>query len=991
VFASAAANAWAVTVPVGFEDTLVTKITGPTAVTFAPDGRMLATGKAGILIVFKDGLQTTALDITAKTCSDKERGLLGVAVDPAFTTNHYIYLYYTFKKLGNCDYNSASGPVNRLSRFVLADNNVVNPASETVLIDNIPQPDGIHNAGDLHFGKDGFLYVTVGDGGCDYAGDSGCGSSNDAARDLNALVGKVLRITSTGGIPATNPYQGSDSARCNLAGRTDPGKKCQEIFATGLRNPWRAAFDPNASGTRFFINDVGNNTWEEVDLGQVGADYGWNIREGHCLRNSSTDCPPPPAGLTDPIYDYNHSTGCTSITGGAFVPNGIWPAAFDNTYLYGDFVCGKIIRLTPQQTGGFTASDFVTGLGTSSITSMQFGPYGSTQALYYMNFLNGGEVRRIAFIGTANRAPTAVASANPTSGPAPLTVSFDGSGSTDPDGDALTYEWDFGDGTPHASGAKVSHTYTNPGTFTATLTVRDGRGGVGTATVRIDSGNAPPTPTITSPAATDRFAVGQEITLTGSATDPEDGPLPDSALSWTVIKHHDTHVHPFLPPTTGNNVKIIGPEPEDFAATTTTYLEIQLTATDSRGLTTTVVRNMYPKLVDLTFQTSPSGLRLDVAGVSLTAPQTVKSWEAWQIGVNAPDQVDGSGNSWTFDTWSDGGTASHAIITPPVPATYTATFKKSETQTFTFLPDADSRVYEANPTTNYGTSDHLRVDADPDVQSYLRFTVSGVSGTVQSAKLRLYSYSGTKDGPAAYGTSNSWSETGITWNNRPPPTTGAIDDKGAIPDNSVAEYELKPLVTGNGTYSFALVGSSSDGVSFWSRTGAVKPELVLTVTPSSTPPPVTTATFFPDADARVYEASPTTNFGTSAYLRVDGGADPDVQSYLRFTVSGVSGTVQSAKLRLYSYSGTKDGPAAYGTSNSWSETGITWSNRPPPTTGAIDDKGAIPDNTVAEYELKPLVTGNGTYSFILAGTSSDGVYFWSRTGTVKPELVLTLG
>jgi glucose/arabinose dehydrogenase len=114
-----------------------------------------------------------------------------------------------------------------------------------------------HNGGDLHFGKDDYLYITVGDGGCDYAGDSGCAGQKDASRDSHILLGKVLRITRDGGIPATNPYTGTDSARCNLTGRTDPGKKCQETFASGLRNPFRFAFDPNASGTRFFINDVG--------------------------------------------------------------------------------------------------------------------------------------------------------------------------------------------------------------------------------------------------------------------------------------------------------------------------------------------------------------------------------------------------------------------------------------------------------------------------------------------------------------------------------------------------------------------------------------------------------------------------------------------------------------------------------------------------------------------------------------------------------------
>jgi glucose/arabinose dehydrogenase len=817
-------------VPANFEDTLVTKVGGPTAVTFTPDGRMLITSHFGTLRLFTGGVQNTALDLTAKVCADKERGLLGVAVDPAFAGNHYIYLYYTFKKFGTCEYNTANIPVNRVSRFILGDNNIVDPASETVLIDNIPNPDGIHNAGDLHFGKDGFLYISVGDGGCDYAGDSGCGSSNDASRDPNVLLGKILRITATGGIPPTNPYQGTDSARCNLTGRTDPGKKCQETFASGLRNPWRTAFDPNSAGTRFFINDVGEATWEEVDLGQAAADYGWNIREGHCVRGSSTNCPPPPVGLTDPIYDYNHSTGCTSATGAAFVPNGIWPAEFDNTYLYGDFVCGKIIRLTPQQSGGFTATDFVTGLGTNSVTSMSFGPYGSTQALYYLDYLNGGEVRRVAFTGTVNRAPTALASANPTSGPLPLTVNFDGTGSSDPDGDTLTYDWDFGDGSPHATTATTSHTYTTAGTFTATLRVRDGRGGENTDTVRIDPGNDPPAPTITAPSPTKRFAVGETVTLRGSATDPQDGPLADSALSWTVIKHHETHVHPFLPPTTGNNIPIVGPDPEDLGATTTTYLEIQLTATDSRGLSSTVTQALYPRRVGVTFQTDPTGLRLEVNGTSIRAPRRLVSWAAYRLNVNAPDQTAPSGQLFDFGSWSDGGARAHTITTPASASAYTATF--TPTGVFRFTPDADARVQEANPTTNFGASNFLRVDggSDPDVQSYLRFTVANLPGTVRSAKLHLYSYNGTGDGPAVYTTINDWIESGaggITWSNRPAPTSGVIADSGSIADNTWVVYDVKPVVTGNGTYSFVLIGTSADGADFWSRTGTLEPRLIL--------------------------------------------------------------------------------------------------------------------------------------------------------------------
>lgn len=668
----------AATLPPSFDDTRIMQVSGPTALAFTPDGRLLGASQFGTLHIYKNGAQlpTPALDITANTCSDKERGLLGVAVDPSFGLNHYIYLYYTFKKLGNCDYASVNGPVNRVSRFVLNDNDVVSPSSETVLIDNIPQWDGIHNAGDLHFGKDGYLYVSVGDGGCDYAGDSGCGSTNDASRDENVLLGKILRITASGGIPPSNPFQGTDSARCNLAGRTDPGKKCQETFARGLRNPFRTAFDPNASGTRFFINDVGQATWEEIDLGQAGADYGWNVREGHCARGSTTDCGPPPAGMTNPVYDYPHSSGCTGITAGAFVPNGVWPAAFDNTYLYGDFVCGKIIRLTPASGGGFTASDFATGLQTNSITNMIFGPYGSTQALYYMNYLNGGEVRRIAFTGTANRAPTAVAAANPTSGPAPLDVSFSSTGSSDPDGDPLTYDWDFGDGSPHSTSASPSHTYTAAGTFTATLRVSDNRGGEGTATVRIDSGNTPPVPTIQTPTPSKRFAVGEVVMLSGAATDAQEGTLASSRLSWTVVKHHDTHTHPFLPPTTGNNVSITGPDPEDLSATTTTYLEIQLTATDSQGLSQTVTQNLYPNQVNISLASKPSGLGLKVNGDPITTPRTLVSWEGFTLNVDAPNRpTDTIGRPLAFGSWSDHGAAAHPIVTSSTPGTYTASYR----------------------------------------------------------------------------------------------------------------------------------------------------------------------------------------------------------------------------------------------------------------------------------------------------------------------------
>jgi glucose/arabinose dehydrogenase len=382
----------AAAVPAGFSDDLVTTIAGPTALDFTPDGRMLVTTQSGTLRVVENNvlLASPAVDLTAKICTNAERGLLGIAVDPAFATNGFVFLYYSFNKGGTC----GNTTVNRVARFVMSGNTL---GGEVVLIDNIPSPSGNHNGGDLQFGKDGMLYVSVGDGGCDYPGGtpSGCAVSNDAARDRHTLLGKILRIDRNGDVPGDNPFTGQGTARCNT-GNAGAGQICQETFAWGLRNPFRMAFDPNAAGTRFVINDVGQSSWEEIDLGTAGADYGWNVREGNCATGSTTNCGAPPAGMTNPIFAYGRSDGCGSITGGAFVPNGVWPAEYQGRYLFADYNCGRIFRLDPAPGGGFTRVDFATGLGNFAAVHLRFGPWNATQALYYTSYANGGQIRRIS-------------------------------------------------------------------------------------------------------------------------------------------------------------------------------------------------------------------------------------------------------------------------------------------------------------------------------------------------------------------------------------------------------------------------------------------------------------------------------------------------------------------------------------------------------------------------------------------------------------------
>ncbi len=400
-------------VPAQFTDSLVASVPGPTGMAFLPDGRLLVSSKGGFVYLVSGGSLITVVDLSGVVCTDRERGVLGVAVDPSYSSNRFIYVYYTYNKFGNdCPINDPSDPVNRVSRFTTSSSG---PAgSEMVLIDNILSPGGYHNAGDLAFGSDGYLYVSVGDGVCDLTTPSDCGGHNNNARLQNILNGKILRITSAGAIPPSNPFMDPDSGRCNLTGQTSKAK-CQETYAWGFRNPYQFAVDPNTSG-RIYVNDVGQDAHEEVDNLAAGADYGWNLCEGSFTIFSSAPCTA--AGTTGPILDYAHSGGCGAITGAAFVPNGVWPSDYDGRYLFADYNCSKIFKIKNGVRTDFASAD-------GGLTAIKFGKSGSTQALYYGTYTNGGEIHKIVYNAPANL-PTAAFTLSTRNGLLPLSVSFNG-------------------------------------------------------------------------------------------------------------------------------------------------------------------------------------------------------------------------------------------------------------------------------------------------------------------------------------------------------------------------------------------------------------------------------------------------------------------------------------------------------------------------------------------------------------------------------------
>ncbi|MGH9040227.1 MAG: PQQ-dependent sugar dehydrogenase [Acidimicrobiia bacterium] len=394
----------------GFTESLVAAVPQPTEVAFTPDGRMLITSQTGQLRVFENGALEPTPALILPVCSNGERGLLGLAVDPNFESNNFIYLYVTKRNAAECPTSGAGAPVNQVVRYELEDDNdAVDPV---VLLDNIPSF-GIHNGGDLNFGPDNgecaggpCLYVAVGDGGCDLDDPVACQNNNTNAQENDTLLGKILRINKTTGEPSAVNSFFNAGERCGDADGVDDAVLCSEIWATGLRNPFQFSFAEDLASLT--INDVGTGAFEEINT-VLGGNYssppnfGFNFREGPCpVTDLTLPCPPyvGPPDLVDPYFSYQHGSlaDCEAITGSAIVPSGTWGSHYDGGTLFSDFTCGRIFLVDETDTGPFDAGDaevLAENLGAGAGISMAFGPAGLTTGLYYTSHANGGEVRRI--------------------------------------------------------------------------------------------------------------------------------------------------------------------------------------------------------------------------------------------------------------------------------------------------------------------------------------------------------------------------------------------------------------------------------------------------------------------------------------------------------------------------------------------------------------------------------------------------------------------
>jgi len=305
--------------------------------------------------------------------------------------------------------------------------------------------------------------------------------------------------------------------------------------------------------------------------------------------------------------------------------------------------------------------------------------------------------------------------------------------------------------------------------------------------------------------------------------------------------------------------------------------------------------------------------------------------------------------------------------------------------THTFTPIADARVEEPYPALNFGFAGLLGADLSPREESYLRFSLFGLKGTVTRATLRLYASDGTSAGPQVFSVAARWWEEGLTWSSRPARSTTPVASTGAIPAGAWVEYDVTAAIHGNGEWGFALVPTSSDGVDFASRESVrteLRPRLVVTVTPEPAPPTGcmlrtdihyrSTSSY---VDGFVSEAEPTRNFSAEPQLRVDGA--PLLESYVRFEVETEGFAVRKAWLELDVTDPTSNGPKLFRARSNWSEESLTWNTLPGLGESPIGNLGALSANTRVSYDLTGVVTDQGAYSFALLPESSDGTVFSS--------------
>jgi glucose/arabinose dehydrogenase len=639
-------------VPFGFSQSKMGfSLANPTSFTLCPDdGRIFVSEQRGTLRLVKNRQLLSVPFLSLNVSTKGALGLMGVCCDPNFAANKYVYVYYT---------PMSTSHHSRVSRFT-SDGDVALLGSEAVLLELGELASNDHIGGALHFGVDGKLFISVGDD-----------NNGTNAQSLDTLFGKVLRINADGTIPDDNPFYSSTTG-LNRA-----------VWALGLRNPF--TFSVGSSG-RMFINDVGMNTWEEINDGVPGANYGWPLIEGTRPRSNFSNASEPSFTYRDPVYSYGHGNGATlgcAVTGGVFYEPALqsFPASYSGVYFFGDFCGGWISYIDPTNNAFYK---FATDIPTSLDLRVD-----ANGILY---FLSRGVISNSGFIGTITyNTPTLTATATVTaSATSSISLSSTPSSTSSASSTATNTRTATITATSSSTSTAIStltgtvtsissssssststRSRTSSSTSTSSNSSRQTR--TATRTSSQSSPNTPPTASILSPAAGTFYVAGQILTLKASAYDAQET-LTRSRYTWNIVFVVGAASQLFLSGVVGPSASFTVPSSGETA--TNVYFEVQLTVADSGGLSTTVVRKINPRTVATTITTIPriAGLRLSIENVPCTPPCVFQSVVGLLRGIGAPATKAVGSRTYSFKKWNDNGALSHNITITEPKKTYTATY-----------------------------------------------------------------------------------------------------------------------------------------------------------------------------------------------------------------------------------------------------------------------------------------------------------------------------
>lgn len=723
--------------PSGFRDSVeIEDLKDPTAVRFAPDGGVFIAQKNGEILYFEDfedETPTVFADLRKQTYDNGDRGLLGLALDPNYPAEPYVYALYTFDHVlaedapgayprwGKAEFNYEGDPCpkpggadvdacpvsGRLVRLTDVNHHAT---AEKMLVEGWCQQDSSHSIGAIEFGPEGALFASGGEGASFISPDYGqygwphknqCGDppggealtppsaeggslrSQDLLTPFDPLAVEPDPTGLSGTLIRVDPQTGAGWPGNPLAASADANER--RIVAFGFRNPFRFAIDRRSE--EVYVGNVGNGTDEEIDRVPLDAsgpyNSGWPCFEGphHNPDFENLDLAlceglyEQPGSTSEPFYYYSHASGVSpddpcptyngsAITGSTFYEAGAFPPEYKNALFFADSVRGCIYVMEADADGDpnpLSTRPFLSEGGPYTGADLEVGPGGD---LYYLSLYGDEGLHRISYDA---HAPVARLTADRISGALPLEVKLDASASTDPDGEALSFEWDLDEnGTYETKGGATQETeFTVSEDAKVYVRVKDQTGNASTAVLRIYAGDTPPQIKITKPAESLTWEIGQTIEFAGSAKAREGAgaAIPTAKLYWRSSVLHcpggagACHAHPLQVFPAVSSGQLTAPD-HDYPS----KIKLSLTATDDRGLSATKTIELEPKTVQLQLVSDPAGIALTAGNLTGPAPFGLTAIKGGNVTLAAPATAVIGGKAYDFKAWSDGQARVHSLV-----------------------------------------------------------------------------------------------------------------------------------------------------------------------------------------------------------------------------------------------------------------------------------------------------------------------------------------